>query len=123
MTTFPIPRDRGQFSHEDLMWVDITQFESDPGNRRSNSELKEKVLNHRYMTLINTDVLLSSDSPFEPQKGIQFILDIVIGIQSHHNSYLHIMPFLPRFRPLILIHVLNCSKGICKTRGAGNDKF
>lgn len=108
--------------HEDLMWVDVTQFESDWGNRSSNFELKKKVVNHRYMTVTYTDVLLPSDSPFEPQKGINFIFDIVIATQSHHNSYLHIMPFLPYFVPLILSHLLNCPKGISKTKekGAGN---
>lgn len=71
------------------------------------------------MTLAYTDVLLSSDSPFELQKEINFIFDIVIGIQSHHSSYLHIMPFLPCFMPLILTYVLNCPKGISKAKEKG----
>jgi hypothetical protein len=85
------------------MWAAITQFESEQGIRSSNFEQKKKVVNHRYMTLAYADVLLSSDSLFEAWKEINFIFDIVIGIQSHHSSCLHIMPFLLCFMPLILI--------------------
>lgn len=57
--------------------------------------------------------------PFEPQKSINFIFDIMIVIQSHHNSDIHIMPFLPCFVLLILTDVLNCTKVISKTKRKG----
>lgn len=71
------------------------------------------------MTLAHADVLLSSDSPFEPQKGLHFIFDIVIGIQSHHHSSLHIMSFSPCFMPLIWPHVWNYPEGISKIKEEG----
>ena len=71
------------------------------------------------MTLAYTDVLPSSDSPFEPQKGLHFIFDIVIGIQSHHHSSLHIMSFSPYFKPLIWPHVWNYPEGISKIKEEG----
>lgn len=108
------------------MWVDITQFESDWGNRNFNFELKKEIVNHRYMTLAYTDVLISSDSLFELQKRINFIFDIVIVIQSHHNSNIHIGLFLPCliYAPYFDPH-LNCTKVISKTkmRGWKQDQF
>ena len=73
------------------------------------------------MTLAYTDVLLSSDSPFEPQKRIHFIFDVVIGVQSHHHSALPIMSFLPCFMPLSATHICNYPEGILKIRG-GDEK-
>lgn len=72
------------------------------------------------MTLAYTDVLLSSDSLFGPQRRIHFIFDIVIVIQSHHNSDIHIGPFLPCliYAPDFDPH-LNCTKIISKTKIRG----
>lgn len=77
----------GQFSYDDLMWVDIIQFESEWRIRSSNFELK-KVVNQIYVTLAYTDILFSSDSFLEDHKGINFIFDTVIGVQSYYNSCL-----------------------------------
>jgi hypothetical protein len=68
--------------------VDINKLESEWRIRSSNSELKKKVVNQIYVTLAYTDVLFSSDSFLEDQKEINFIFDIVIGVQSYYNSCL-----------------------------------
>lgn len=79
------------------MWVDIIQFESEWGIRSSNFELKKRVVNQRYLTLTYTDFLSSSDSFFEDEKEINFIFDIVIGVQSYYNSYISHYYFLAFF--------------------------
>lgn len=55
---------------------------------------KKKVVNQRYLTLANTDVLSSSDSFFEDQKVINFIFDIVIGYSHAITHVFHIMGFM-----------------------------